>query len=98
MTVIAVAAGTVTAKRTTSATTAVSTYVSGRCRQQVHMGKAAATVQCTIAGGADEVQLMLVLLDAWTRSSGGAVRDLSHYKAGTGQVVCTEGFLVDGSS
>lgn len=62
MTVIAVAAGAVTAERATSTAAAVSAYVSGRCRQQVHMGKPTAAVQCTIAGSADKIQLMLMLV------------------------------------
>lgn len=52
MTVIAVAAGAMTAKRTSSA---VWSSVSGRCRQQMDMCKTTASVQSVIAGGADKV-------------------------------------------
>lgn len=97
MTVIAVAAGAVTAERTT---TAVSRYVPARRRQQVDVCETA-PVESTITGGANKVQLMVLLLGSDTRICyySVAVWDLCQHKAGgTGQMVCTEGFRIDGRS
>lgn len=97
MTVIAIAAGAVAAERTTAA---VSRYVPARSRQQVDVCETA-PVESAVTGGANEVQLMVLLLGCETRVRyhSVAVWDLCQHQAGgTGQMSCTEGFRIDGSS